>query len=170
MALAAQAAPSEDEAAAFADLVSFGGVQEVAKALAETPALATTPDTYGFQPIHLLDYEGFEGKLDLLLAAGADINATNDEGITLLHIVIEPGFIPALIKRGADVNARDIEGRTPLMVHLTEPGGTDYLAPLLDAGADPNAADNDGVSTLELLREHGDPEAEALLINAGATH
>lgn len=168
MASFSQAAPSEDEVATFADLVAFGSVEEVADALAANPALATATDRFDFQPIHSLDYDGFAAKLDLLLAAGADINAKTDEGITLLHIVIDPGFIPALITRGADVNARDIRGRTPLMVHLTEAGGIDYLAPLLDAGADPNAADNFGVTTLEYLREHGDPKAEALLIKAGA--
>lgn len=166
--LEAQAAPREGEVAAFFDLVAIGSVQEVAEALAKTPGLATAPDKYGFQPIHVLDDAAFDAKLDLLLAHGADINAKTDEGITLLHVVIDPEFIPALIRRGADVGARDNRGRTPLMVHLTEPDGIEYLGPLLDAGSDPNAADNYGVTTLEYLREHGDPDAEALLIKAGA--
>lgn len=51
--------------------------------LASNPSLATSVDEHQFQPIHILDMECNEDILDLLLANGADINARNDEGVTL---------------------------------------------------------------------------------------
>ncbi|MGH1367901.1 MAG: ankyrin repeat domain-containing protein [Maritimibacter sp.] len=159
---------SPQDILAFHDLIATGAAQEVATALRTTPALATAADQYGFQAIHLLDYEEFHEKLALLLKAGADINAANDEGHTLLHVLIEPSFLSTLIHGGAKVDARDKFGRTPLMVHLTEPDGLAFLTGFLDAGANPNAKDNDGRSVLGYAKAHRDRTGETILRQAGA--
>jgi ankyrin repeat protein len=63
----------------------------------------------------------------LLLAHGADANASNPEGNTLLHMVALAGkeenlpLAGLLLARGARVNRRNGEGRTPLGL-LFRPG------------------------------------------------
>jgi len=64
--------------------------------------------------------------LPLLLKHGADIDAQNDEGMALLHVLIDPKFIDIALQYGADPDLRDKKGRTPIMVHLKEPDGVDF--------------------------------------------
>ena len=54
-----------------------------------------------------------------LLAAGANVNATDGAGQTPLHIAALTGHSEAgrfLLGNGAEVNARDTKGRTPLAI------------------------------------------------------
>ncbi|CAM9863379.1 unnamed protein product, partial [Laminaria digitata] len=77
--------------------------------------------------------------VDLLLSAGADIDARAAEGITALHMATnQPGDITAvLLQRGAAKHALDPEGRSPL--HLAaEYGNLAATRALLAAGADTN--------------------------------
>ncbi len=56
--------------------------------------------------------------IDLLLKAGADINAVDKDGCTLLHTIALPWYcqelIPFLLERGACVDVLDKEGRSPM--------------------------------------------------------
>jgi uncharacterized protein len=83
------------------------------------PALASSTDKYKLQPIHLLDVYFDEEILNLLLANGADINAKNDKGIALLHIVTDPDATATLVGKGADLETRDERGWTPLFEQTT---------------------------------------------------
>lgn len=153
---------------AFFELVAVGSVSSVAEALTHEPDLAVKADKYGFSAVHVLDYLGFKEKLALLQRFGADINARNDEGHALLHIIIDPALIAVAVKAGADVNLDDYSGRTPLMVHLTEPDGADFLPAFVAAGADPNARDAKGKSVLDYAADHNDPTLTEMLLAAGA--
>ena len=60
---------------------------------------------------------GYPKCLPVLLAAGGDVNARNNQGQTPLHRATEVGDseeIKVLLAAGGDVNARDDEGKTPL--------------------------------------------------------
>jgi prepilin-type N-terminal cleavage/methylation domain-containing protein len=72
--------------------------------------------------------------------------------------VIESGGSNYLIElylrgRKIDINAKDKNGRTPLMIAAMrlDPRKAQSLIWILDAGADPYARDNDGVSALQYL-------------------
>ena len=55
----------------------------------------------------------------LCLERGADINASNDNGQTALHLAVtvrSEAFITFLIERGAKVDVKDKQGRTPIDV------------------------------------------------------
>ena len=100
----------------FHDAVQRGDIASVRSMLSSDPSLATSRDQWAFQPIHLMDLYFEREILDLLIANGADINAANDEGVTILHIVTEPDAVPLLVQAGANLEARDSKGWTPLIM------------------------------------------------------
>jgi uncharacterized protein len=149
--------------------VHIGDINTVRSMISADPALASSTDEYQFQPIHLLDLYFEEEILDLLLANGADINARNDEGATLLHIITDPDAIALLVGKGADLEARDKRGWTPLMEQVTnQQNGSDVVAALLANGANPNPKGNNDQSALSLARTRCDAELMEVLTKAGA--
>ena len=89
--------------------------------------------------------------VQLLLQAGADPQAVDNEGLTPLHrgaVNSNPVVTAHLLAAGADPNALDNEGYTPL--HHSAAGGASgrVIARLLAAGADPLAESNDGRTPL----------------------
>ncbi len=59
---------------------------------------------------------GGEGAVQVLLEAGAEINAVNEADFTALHGAAFRGLnevVQYLVEHGADINARDFRGRTP---------------------------------------------------------
>jgi len=82
----------------------------------------------------LLD-AAYEGNIEVVkqqLAAGADVNAKDDEGMTPLHNASTWGhkeIVELLITEGADVNAMDDDGNTPM--HFAIFNGNPATAALL---------------------------------------
>ncbi|PDT16380.1 hypothetical protein CO670_13570 [Rhizobium sp. J15] len=162
------AAANTDVVKKFHDAVHAGDITTVRTMLAAEPSLATSVDEYRFQPIHLLDMYFERQILELLLATGADINARNDEGITILHIVTDPDAVNVLIGKGADIEARDNRGRTPLVAQLgNQQNGPDVVAALLESGANPDAKDDSGMTALAIARQTGDEDLVALITASG---
>jgi len=104
--------------------------------------------------------------IDLLLAAGVDVNARNESGETALHKAARAdgdAVIRTLLQRGALVDARDGDGCTPLW-RASDAGKPAAAAALLDAHADANAVCMEG----SVLAQARDEETERLLVAAGA--
>ena len=112
--------------------------------------------------------------LKAFLAAGADVDAVDESGWTALMYAaelraFEDGVIVLLLQAHADANRASLHGDTALM--MAAYGG--YLKqPLLERGANINARNADGVTTLMLLAQHSensDVLKEALDAGADAT-
>jgi len=82
--------------------------------------------------------------MELLLDAGADVGAMDDDGQTALAMASTEGKANAarlLLQRGADVEAKDCHGKTPL-IKAASRGSVMVAAVLLQWGSDPQAKDS----------------------------
>lgn len=88
-----------------------------------------------------------------LLTAGCDLNATNGDGQTPLHLAVGNQEAALwLLNHKTAVNAKDKNGQTPLHLVVTS-GNTNAIQRLLDYKADVNATDNNGKTPLTLLED-----------------
>eukprot|EP00397_Hematodinium_sp_SG-2012_P009081 GEMP01009155.1.p1 GENE.GEMP01009155.1~~GEMP01009155.1.p1 ORF type:complete len:651 (+),score=146.15 GEMP01009155.1:143-2095(+) len=114
--------------------------------------------TLGNQPLHLAAEQGLPSTVTHLLEHGADVNAIDDSGCTVLHWACAPGAIGAtpghidsimsLLFFKANLETRDTgRGRTPLLFAADE-GYSDVCRVLLEQKADVTATDSDGFTAL----------------------
>jgi ankyrin repeat protein len=143
----------------------------VAQALVEKGASLNTRDRYRNTPIMTSHDKNFI-IIKYLVKKGADINAVNNKGQTLLFqlaSVISPDvtnqqtteFIKNLVELGADINKKDKDGQTVLF-HSNIPKLTRFL---LSKGLKANDKDIDGRNPLFYVN---DENTRKILISAGA--
>lgn len=120
----------------------------------------------GDTPLHWPAHNGFVEIVDVLLDAGAAIDADeiNCYGGKPLHWASEhaPQTVELLLRRGADVNSRNIKadseffGMTPLIMNATQKDDCAEVTELLiKAGADVGAVDAKGKTALDYANEYG---------------
>lgn len=144
--------------------------------LKEYDADPNKPNEYGYNPLHFASFSVYNYVYDdiptktaidrknkiyktfeLLIDAGADVNAKNLYGTTPLHNVAE-SYIEDLTKRilelllsnGADINARDKLKRTPLHFAV-EKDNPELCEMLINAGADIDIQDNNGKKPEDMI-------------------
>ncbi len=110
--------------------------------------------------------------INILLKAGADINARNDNDVTPLHYAAyndeNPDVINTLLNAGADINARDGYGGTPLHHAAYNNENPDVINALLNAGTNINARNNNDATPLHYAAANNNPDVINILLNAGA--
>jgi ankyrin repeat protein len=95
--------------------------------------------------------------MDLLIAAGANVNARDNYGETALHNYADNNakkFMEILIAAGADINARSNSGNTPLHVAASS-SSIQAVEFLLTAGADCTVVNNAGRTPLQEAKVKG---------------
>lgn len=114
-----------------------------------------------------------------LLDKGANPNERNSDGETLLIKIAGYGFAANtveriagseyLLKAGADINAKDSRGCTALC-WAAYVGDYYHLLYLIDAGADPRIATNNGNTAISLAKDRKDPRKVKALEEALAKY
>ena len=144
------------------------GQDEVLAEFLRQGADPNRPDGRGFPPIILASYNGHAGAVELLLAAGAAVDARDTTQATALAGVAfkdELAIARRLIDAGAAVDAANDMGRTPLMFAVMF-GRRAMVDLLLEAGASPALADLEGRTALDLAAGHSDPAIHDRLTRA----
>jgi len=109
--------------------------------------------------------------VDRLLEHGYSLEDVSSGGRRVIHLAGNRAMLEHLLKRGADLNTPSAAGRTILHQYC---GGNDveFIRFLLDHGANPNVADNDGTAPIHRAVTRDSAEAKAIvemLLQRGAT-
>jgi ankyrin repeat protein len=94
-------------------------------------------DCDGDTPLHVLVWRKDRHAVDVLIAAGADVNAVGDMGETPLHVAVAQGdeaIIRSLLRAGARTDIRSEFGQTAAERAMAKGGGIARL--FLDSGQD----------------------------------
>ena len=109
-------------------------------------------------PLILRAHEGYKAVVELLLARGASVNLTDEEGRTALHwaalgkLKTNNDCLQLLINHGADLAIRDKNGQIAL--HLAAKfGRMENLELLISKGSEVSTMDNCGNTPLHLATE-----------------
>ena len=147
------------------------------------PGLASVRDVDGCTPLINLAKKSFDRKnsevsasdiAELLVSAGADVNAGDENGSTALHLAVRSGNIDLvnfLLRHNARLDARDKDGQTPLhLACLSRQNRTEVLRLILEKydRYEIDRRNTRGKTALHLAILSNDPEAVSLLLNGGA--
>lgn len=116
-------------------------------------------DSGGLTPLLYAARENCAACVDVLVAAGADLDLPDPDGVTPLHVAIMNAnwdVAKQLIDAGADVNQWDVYGEAPLFTAVDLRSRIDGGRASIDA---PNR--NSGLAIVKALLEHGaDPDMQ----------
>ncbi|KAF4975350.1 hypothetical protein FZEAL_7848 [Fusarium zealandicum] len=149
----------------------IGDCDIAASLLSRPDILLDIADDYGATPASVAAYQGEVGVMRLLSAAGADLEARNNENRTPLSLAAvwqsESVVELLLTTEGVDVNPRDSKGNTPLS--LAAKSGSIYIVELLLAaeGVDVNSQNSSGDTPLCIAAYYGDADVVNTLMFAG---
>ncbi|HEX2150296.1 MAG TPA: ankyrin repeat domain-containing protein [Actinomycetota bacterium] len=149
------------------EAAAIGDAGRLELALKEEPSAIGAFSADGFTALHFAAFFGRRLPANLLVLAGADVNAQaqNASRVRPLHSAVagpDPMMAEILLAMGADVNATQQGGYTAL--HAAAKHGNDQLVELLlRAGADPNLATEDGQTAAGLARTAGHESLAARL-------
>ena len=140
------------------------------------PAACRAVTADGRTPLHMAAIAGHVGIAQLLLDAGAEVDAVTPirgdrGGESALHMACKHGHgdvVEVLIRSGgADIELATPTGKTPLLV-ASEYAKPEAVRALLNVGADVSAQTNSGKSALYNAAESNLPEVVHLLLEGGS--
>jgi ankyrin repeat protein len=185
------------DAAALFESITSGDQSRLQALLAADPSLASARNERGQSAVLLAQYRHRREMVELLLAAGPDLDifaaaavgrrdrvdellddepillaATGPDGFTPLHLAAYFGWddtVQLLLVRGANVRAVAQNALRVQPLHSALAGGHVGVAELLvEAGADVNARQGGGWTPLHAAVRNRSEEAVHLLVTSGA--
>jgi len=143
---------------------AHGTADDVRTSLEKQPQSVYERDDQGFTPLHHAAAAGRKDNAELLLAAGAEINAADRIGLHPLEWAAFAGRLPVVEflveKGGADLD-------TALFL-AAQQGQNNIVRFLLEHGASPDAHYNGTVTALHVAARQGNTELARLLLTHGA--
>jgi len=142
--------------------------REAVRALLRQHVDVNAPQGGGASALHWAAYWDDGVTADLLIRAGANVNATTDLGVTPLALVSTGAMAGKLLAAGANPNIVTSSGESPLMA-AARAGRGDIVRALLEHGADANAKENvRGQTALMWAVSQRHPDVVHMLIEHGA--
>jgi ankyrin repeat protein len=143
-----------------------GNIQ-IMRELLNQGAEVNAQDAKGNSALHIgIPPQNHLDAIRLLLAWGADPNLRDEHGESPLHIGItlnrNADVIQGLLGGGADVSVRNIDGKTPLYAAVEE-NRLDSIPLLLSYGSNIFAADNSGITPVDLAIRNNEAALSALI-------
>jgi len=106
--------------------------------------------------------------VEFLLRLGANVNATDNEGMTaLMFAITNIKKVELLLEKGAGVDTQSKLGRNAFLLASAFAGNSAVIDALLQAGADVHYADKQGWTGVVLAARTGDSEQVRKLLDAG---
>lgn len=168
LAAEAKTAATDPKANALFASIRADDHQGVEKLLASGDLLRAR-DKHGSTPLIFAAVYGDAKMIELVLARGGDVHATNDDGATALHRAAgDIDKVRLLLDKGAKLDVRTPLGRTPLLIAASYPGNVETVKLLLSRGAKIADQDSFGETCLTSAAKRGDAEMVKALIDAGA--
>ena len=109
------------QASEIHNAVLRGDLKATQEALKSDPKKIASLDSDGNSPLHLACEKGNKELIDVLLLAGADVNAINSKKATALHRLIsspddDPAAIGILFSKAAAIEAKNSDNETALFM------------------------------------------------------
>lgn len=158
---------------AFFDRVRSGDIANVERVLElRGDAVNFQQTANGQRPLHTVAMTGNVRMADVLVTAGADLEARDHLGRTPLAQAARSGqqnVIAFLLQKGADIHAPDKKGNTPL--HLAAEGtSADTILMLISRGADATRRNIDGGTPIDLALSNGNKGMAAVIRREAEKH
>ena len=135
----------------------FGATDLVQKFIDAEPDSVDVRNKRRRTPLFAACMEGHRKTIEVLLKAGADVEAADDKGWQPIHIAAYQGHMECLerlLARGADVEAKDADGWRAIH-HAAYKGQKDCFECLLAQGADVDAINTEGWRAIHLAARYG---------------
>ncbi len=177
----APAAPAVQDPAAdretLANAIRTRDITQATKILDADPKIIKMQDNQSRLPLtEAIENNWGDDKtsmLTLLIARGADVNASDTQGQTPLVLDLSRGndqdgkVFDFLLSKGASLTAAGTDGQTPIHAAARQ-RNLDSVNRLLAHGVSPNLRAKTGDTPLHAAVQSGDPKTVAALLNSGA--
>jgi ankyrin repeat protein len=162
----------EEASALLIEATRDGDLAGVTRALKQGADIETTEPIGGLTPLIIAANNGFTEIAAHLIDAGADVNATSEQGMTPLIGAALKGYTEIatlLLERGADVDAANSQGVTPLIA-AAQNGHVDVVTLLAanHANLDQLSKTQYKQNALHLAAKFGHTAVIEALLKAGA--
>ncbi len=121
-------------------------------------------------PLHDAVEQNNVTQIAIEIEAGAVFDALDENELTALHLATYLGHVEAtsaLVAHGAPLETRSEHGGMTAVLWAAGQGHDDVLGALLEAGASPNAVDDQSRTALHYCASRGHHDAVRLLLQAG---